>query len=71
MSTATALLSQSAQVGAGLLMGINQSLTAVGQLVGPALGLLVLAAGWGWLMAAVVVVSAMALVVLIDGDANE
>lgn len=71
MSTATALLSQSAQVGAGLLMGINQSLTAVGQLVGPALGLLVLAAGWGWLMAVVVVVSAMALVVLIDGDANE
>lgn len=52
-------------------MGINQSLTAVGQLVGPALGLLVLAAGWGWLMAVVVVVSAMALVVLIDGDANE
>lgn len=64
MSTATALLSQSASVGAGLLMGINQSLSALGQLAGPALGLLLLSFGWSWLMLFVVASSAVALVVL-------
>jgi MFS family permease len=71
MSTATALLSQSASVGAGLLMGINQSLSALGQLAGPALGLLVLSFGWTWLMLFLVAASAVALVVLNGRQAHD
>lgn len=66
MSSATALLSQSAPVGAGLLMGINQSLTALGQLAGPALGLLMLSFSWVWLLVFVVAAAALALVVLTE-----
>ncbi len=70
MSTATALLSQTASVGAGLLMGINQSLSALGQLAGPALALLVLSFGWPWLLVFVSAAAGLALVVLRGREAH-
>jgi len=45
LAATTSWLSSSAALGSGLLMGVSQSLASVGQLAGPALGFLALAAG--------------------------
>ncbi|MDQ6726388.1 MAG: MFS transporter [Actinomycetota bacterium] len=47
--TATSWLSTSAALGAGLLMGLSQALASVGQLIGPALGFVALAAA-SWVL---------------------
>ncbi len=51
LSATTSWLSASAALGAGLLMGLSQALASVGQLAGPSLGFLALAAGPGFLLA--------------------
>jgi predicted MFS family arabinose efflux permease len=45
LTAATSWMSTSAALGAGLLMGLSQSLASVGQLIGPAIGFFALAAG--------------------------
>jgi len=62
LSATTSWLSASAALGAGLLMGLSQALASVGQLAGPALGFLALAAGSRFLLALLVFLAAAALV---------
>lgn len=51
LAATTSWLSASATVGAGVLMGLSQALASVGQLAGPAIGFLALAAGPGAFLA--------------------
>jgi len=61
LTATTSWLSASAALGAGLLMGLSQALASVGQLAGPAVGFLALAAGPGLLLVLVALLGAAAL----------
>jgi MFS family permease len=68
LSTATTALSASSDLGAGWVMGLSQSVAALGQLLGPALGILAVSLGAPIFLVGAAVVTLLGAVAIRESD---